>query len=90
MTGVLTKLGLAMPDMLLTHKEGLAGNIDIVGSFGSKDYEMIAKLKILSKVRKINSESSSLEFRRADVVSLQMFCWQNPAEDCPAGPRGAS
>lgn len=87
---MLTKLGLAMPDMLLAHKEGLAENTDIGGSFGSKDYEMIAKLKTLSKLRKINSESSILEFRRADIVSLQMFCWQNPAEDCPAGPRGAS
>lgn len=66
---MLNKLSLAMPDMLLTHKDGLAGNTDIGCSLGSSDYK-IATVKILREVRKINSQTATLEFRRADFVSI--------------------
>lgn len=46
-----------MLDMLLTHKEGLAGNTDIGGSLGSSDYK-IAKLKILREARKKDKQSN--------------------------------
>lgn len=54
MTEVLNKLSLALLDVLVTHKEGLAENTDIGGSLGSSDKET-AKLKIPREVRKINS-----------------------------------
>ena len=82
---MLNKLSLAMLDVLLTHKEGLAGNTDIGGSLGSSDYE-IAKLKILREVRKINSRIATLEFRRADFVSCRHFVGRTPQKTALKGP----
>jgi len=87
LTEGLNKLRLAMPDMLLTPKDGLAGSIDTGGSLGSSDYET-AKLKILREVRKI--KNSNPEIQESRLNFLQTFCWQNPTEDCPEEPRGAS
>lgn len=87
MTEVLNKLSLAMLDMLITHKEGLAGNTDIGGSLGSSDYGT-AKLKILREVRKINSRTATLEFRRADFAAVcRHFVGRIPQKTALKGPR---
>ncbi|GAB0181498.1 hypothetical protein GRJ2_000615100 [Grus japonensis] len=55
----------AMLDLVLTNKEGLAGNVKLKGSFGCSDHEMV-ELKILRAARRVDSKLTTLDFRRAD------------------------
>ncbi|GAB0207343.1 hypothetical protein GRJ2_003199900 [Grus japonensis] len=54
-----------MPDLVLTNKEGLAGDVKLRGSLGCSDHEMVA-FKILRAARKVHSKLTTLDFRRAD------------------------
>lgn len=75
-----------MLDMLLTHKEGLAGNTDIGGSLGSSDYK-IAKLKILREARKKDKHQiATLAFRRAGIVSCIRFVGRIAQKTALKGP----
>jgi len=54
-----------MLDLVLTKKEGLAGNVKLKGSLGCSDHEMV-QLKILRALRKVHSKLNTLDFRKAD------------------------
>jgi len=55
----------AMLDLVLTNKEGLVGNVKLKGSLGCSDHEMV-EFKMLRTVRRVHSELTALDFRRAD------------------------
>ncbi|GAB0203910.1 high affinity cAMP-specific and IBMX-insensitive 3',5'-cyclic phosphodiesterase 8B [Grus japonensis] len=54
----------AMLDLVLTHKEGLVGNVKLKGRLGCSDHEMV-DFKILSTARRTHSKVTTLDFRRA-------------------------
>ncbi|GAB0179147.1 hypothetical protein GRJ2_000380000 [Grus japonensis] len=54
-----------MPDLVLTSKEGLVGDVKLKGSLGCSDHEMV-EFKILRAVRRVHSKLTTLDFRRAD------------------------
>ncbi|GAB0199565.1 hypothetical protein GRJ2_002421900 [Grus japonensis] len=58
-----TKRG-AVLDLILTNKQGLGG-VEIKGSFGCSDYEMV-EFRILRAGRRVKSKLTTLDFRRAD------------------------
>ena len=54
-----------MLDLVLTKKEGLVGAVKLKGSLACGDHEM-AEFKILRVARRVQSELTTLDFRRAD------------------------
>ncbi|GAB0175611.1 nucleoside diphosphate kinase 6 [Grus japonensis] len=52
-------------DLVLTNKERLVKNMNLKGSLGCNDHEMV-EFKILRVVRKAHSKLATLDFRRAD------------------------
>ena len=55
----------AMPDLILTNKEGLVGDVKLKGSLGCIDHEMV-EFRILRAARRVHSKLTTLDFRRAD------------------------
>jgi len=55
----------AMPDLVLTNKEELVGNVKLKSSLGCSDHEMV-EFRILRAVRRVHSRLTTLDFRRAD------------------------
>ncbi|GAB0189098.1 mitochondrial enolase superfamily member 1 [Grus japonensis] len=55
----------AMPDLILTNKEGLVGDVKLKGSLGCSDHEMV-EFRILRAARRAHSKLTTLDFRRAD------------------------
>lgn len=54
----------AVLDLILTTKEGHAGNTKVKGSLGCRDHIMV-KLKILRPEKRAHSKLTSIDFRRA-------------------------
>ncbi|GAB0179874.1 hypothetical protein GRJ2_000452700 [Grus japonensis] len=54
-----------MLDLVLTNKEGLAGDVKLKGSLDCSDHEMV-EFKILRAARRAHSKLTILDFRRAD------------------------
>lgn len=61
--------GSALLDLVLTNKEGLAGNVKLKGSLGCHDHEMM-EFTVLRAVGRAPSQLTNLDFRREDS-SLQ-------------------
>ncbi|GAB0180838.1 hypothetical protein GRJ2_000549100 [Grus japonensis] len=55
----------AMLDLVLINKEGLVGNVNLKGSLGCSDHEMV-EFKILRAARRVHSKLTAPDFRRAD------------------------
>ncbi|XP_042720821.1 complexin-1-like [Lagopus leucura] len=51
-------------DLVFTNREGLVENVELKGSLGCSDYEMV-EFKILKAVRRAPGKLSSLDFVRA-------------------------
>jgi len=60
----------AMLDLVLTNKEGLVGNVEVKGSLGCSDHEMV-EFKILRAERRVCSKLTTLDFRRTDFGLLR-------------------
>ncbi|GAB0193807.1 hypothetical protein GRJ2_001846000 [Grus japonensis] len=54
-----------MLELVLTNKEGLVGNVNLKGSLGCSDHEMV-EFKILRAARRVDSKLTTLDLRRAD------------------------
>lgn len=54
-----------MLDLVLSNKEGLMGNVNLQGSLGSQDHEMV-EFEILRAVRRVHNKLATLDFWRAD------------------------
>ncbi|GAB0181533.1 hypothetical protein GRJ2_000618600 [Grus japonensis] len=54
-----------MLDLVLTNKEGLAGNVKLKGSLGCSGHEMV-EFKILRAARRAHSKLTTLDFSRTD------------------------
>ncbi|GAB0177368.1 hypothetical protein GRJ2_000202000 [Grus japonensis] len=54
-----------MLDLVLTNKEGLAGDVKLKGSLSCSDHEMV-EFRILRAARRAHSKLTTLDFRRAD------------------------
>ena len=52
-----------LPDLLLTKKEELVGDVKVKGSLGCSNHKMV-EFKILREVSKTNSRITALNFRR--------------------------
>ncbi|MCQ4179366.1 hypothetical protein FK518_27770, partial [Klebsiella pneumoniae] len=77
----------AMLDLVLTNKEGLVGNVELKGSLGCSDHEMV-EFKILRAVRRACSKLSTLDFRRADFGLFRDLLGKVPWDKALEG-RGA-
>ena len=51
-----------MLNLVLTNKEGLVGKVNLKGSLGCSDREMV-EFKILGAVRRVHSKLTTLHFR---------------------------
>ena len=61
--------GAALLDLLFTNREGLVGDVEVGGCLGQSDYDMV-EFSILGGVRRGNSKTATLDFRRADLFYL--------------------
>ncbi|GAB0189139.1 hypothetical protein GRJ2_001379200 [Grus japonensis] len=55
----------AMLDIVLTSKEGLVGDVNLKGSLGCSDHEMV-EFEILRTASRVHNKLTALDFRRAD------------------------
>ena len=55
----------ALLDLLFTNRDGLVGDVEVGGCLGQIDHDMVEFL-ILGGVRRGNSKTATLDFRRAD------------------------
>lgn len=55
----------AMLDLVLSNKEGLMENVNLPGSLGSQDHEMV-EFEILRTVRRVHNKLATLDFWNAD------------------------
>lgn len=53
-----------MMDLVFTNREGLVKNVELKGSLGCSDYEMV-EFEILKAVRRASGRLTSLDFVRA-------------------------
>jgi len=63
----------AMLYLVLTNKEELVGNVEVRGSLGCSDHEMV-EFKILRAARRVHSKLTTLDFGRADFGLLRGIC----------------
>jgi len=76
-----------MLDLVFTNKEGLVENVEVKGSLGCSDREMV-EFKILRAVRRVCSKLATLVFRRADFGLLRDLLGRMPWDKALEG-RGA-
>ncbi|MCQ4078456.1 hypothetical protein FK519_27115 [Klebsiella pneumoniae] len=76
-----------MLDLVLTNKEGLVGNVELKGSLGCSDHEMV-EFKILRAARRVHSKLTTLDFRRADFGLFRDLLGRVPWDKALEG-RGA-
>ena len=57
--------GAASLDLLFTNREGLVGDVEVRGCPGQSNHDMV-EFSILGGVRRGNSKTATLDFRRAD------------------------
>ncbi|GAB0204934.1 mitochondrial enolase superfamily member 1 [Grus japonensis] len=77
----------AMLDLVLTSEEGLVGDVKLKGSLGCSDHEMV-EFKILRAVRRMHSNLTTLDFRRADFGLFRDLLGRIPWDKALEG-RGA-
>ncbi|GAB0189153.1 mitochondrial enolase superfamily member 1 [Grus japonensis] len=77
----------AMLDIVLTSKEGLVGDVNLKGSLGCSDHEMV-EFRILRAARRAHSKLTTLDFRRADFGLFRDLLGRIPG-DKALGRRGA-
>ncbi|GAB0203621.1 hypothetical protein GRJ2_002827700 [Grus japonensis] len=77
----------AMPDLVLTNKEGLVGDVKLKGSLGCSDHEMV-EFKILRAARRAHSKLTTLDFKRADFGLFRNLLGRLPWDTALEG-RGA-
>lgn len=77
-----------MMDLVFTNREGLVKNVELKGSLGCSDYEMV-EFEILKAVRRASGRLTSLDFVRAGLtfsrICLVEYCGINLwKEDTPS------
>ncbi|GAB0199978.1 hypothetical protein GRJ2_002463200 [Grus japonensis] len=76
----------AMLDLILTNKEGLAGDVKLKGSLGCSDHEMV-EFRILRAARRAHSKLTTLDFRRADFGLFRDLLGRVPWDKALEGRR---
>ena len=61
--------GAAPLDLLFTNRGGLVGDVEVGGCLGQSDHDMV-EFSILGRVKRGNSKTATLDFRRADLFYL--------------------
>ncbi|GAB0188023.1 cAMP-dependent protein kinase inhibitor alpha [Grus japonensis] len=77
-----------MLDLVLTHKEGLVGNVKLKGGLGCSDHEMV-EFKIPRAVRRAHSKLTTLDFRKADFGIFRDLLGRVPWDKALEGPKKA-
>ena len=75
-----------MLDLVLTKKEGLAGNVKLKGSLGCSDHEMV-KFTILWAARRVLSKLTTLNFSRVDFGLFRDLLGRVPWDQALEGGR---
>ncbi|GAB0209186.1 triadin [Grus japonensis] len=76
----------AMLDLVLTNKEGLVGDVQLKGSLGCSDHEMV-EFRILRAARRACSKLTTLDFRRADFGPFRDLLGRVPWDKVLEGRR---
>ncbi|GAB0203869.1 mitochondrial enolase superfamily member 1 [Grus japonensis] len=74
-------------DLILTNKEGLAGDVKLKGNLGCSDHEMV-EFRIFRAARRVCSKLTALDFRRADFGLFRDLLGRIPWDKALEG-RGA-
>ena len=69
--------GAALLDLLFTNREGLVGDVEVGCCLGQSDHDMV-EFSILAGVRRGNSKTATLDFRRADFELFRRLVGRVP------------
>lgn len=73
----------AMPDLVLTNKEGLLRPVKHKGSYDSSNHNM--EFKIFRAARRMNSKLASPDFRQEDLYLIRDLLGRVPWDKAPEG-----
>ncbi|KAK4832489.1 hypothetical protein QYF61_023536 [Mycteria americana] len=74
----------ALLDLIHTNKEGLVGDVEVKGSLGCSDLEMVV-FRIMKAERRVKGKLTTLDFRRADCSAQKSPMGKGPG--WTRGPR---